>query len=252
MRSRNASFGAWLLEGTGLVLLVVFLLARKVLAIGVRAIGILAMVLLVLAFTRIPFDAHRSLGTAAGECEGAVDHIVVLGGSGMPSGPELLRLHKAAQVAMEFPNARVLVVHPQDAMVIGAMVQELVLRGVPFAHIELLSAGENTREQALLCAARWAGEELTIALVTAPENMYRSVLAFRRAGLPRVCGMPAWDHAMHHDFRYRHAALGGKAYLPDVSAAPGVRYTFWNYLKLEITCLREYVAIAYYRLNGWL
>lgn len=252
MSTRTTSFRTRLSGGAAVVLLVSFLLVKRVLGTTVQAVGILAMVMLLLAFTRIPFDAHRSLGTTAGECAGAVDHIVVLGGSGMPSGPELLRLHRAAQVAMEFPRAKVLVVHPQDATVIGAMVQELVLRGVPLTRIEVLPAGENTREQALLCAKRWMGEEHSIALVTAPENMYRSVLAFRRAGLARVCGMPAWDHAMRHDFRYRHAALGGKAYMPDVSAAAGVRYTFWNYLKLEVTCLREYVAIAYYRLNGWL
>jgi hypothetical protein len=57
---------------------------------------------------------------------------------------------------------------------------------------------------------------------------------------------------MHHEFGYAHKAIGGKPYVPDVSRAPGFRYTFWNYLKLEVTCLREYVAIAYYRLNGWL
>lgn len=252
MSTRTASFSKRLLERIGVVLLVTFVLVRRALAFGVMAIGILAIVLLALACTRIPFDAHRSLGTAAGECAGAVDHIVVLGGSGMPSGPELLRLHKAAQLADAFPEVKLLVVHPQDSVVIGAMVQELVLRGVPLARIEVLPAGENTREQALLCASRWIGEERTIALVTAPENMYRSVLAFRRAGLTQVCGIPAWDHAMDHDFRYRHAAIGGKAYLPDVSAEPGLRYTFWNYLKLEITCLREYVAIAYYRFNGWI
>lgn len=252
MSTRTAFFSAWLSGGAGVVLLVSFLLMKRVLKTTVRAMGILAMVLLVLAFTRIPFDAHRSLGTAAGECAVAVDHIVVLGGSGMPSGPELLRLHRAAQVALEFPKAKILVVQPQDAAVIAAMVQELMLRGVRLTRIEVLPAGENTREQALLCARRWTGEEGSIALVTAPENMYRSVQAFRRAGLARVCGIPAWDHAMDHHFRYDHAALGGRSYLPDVSAAPSVRYTFWNYLKLEVTCLREYVAIAYYGLNGWL
>lgn len=214
--------------------------------------GILGLVLVILAFTRIPFDAHRWLGSAAGECEGRVELIVVLGGSGMPSGPELLRLHRAAALAMEVPDAYLLVIHPQDTPVIDAMVFELVLRGVDAGRISVLPAGDNTREQALLCARHLEGQEGSIALVTAPENMYRSVLAFRKAGLEKVCGVPAWDHASQHTFRYGHRNIGGKAYLPDVSEAPGLRYTFWNYLKLEITCLREYAAIAYYRLNGWL
>jgi uncharacterized SAM-binding protein YcdF (DUF218 family) len=215
-------------------------------------LGVIGSVLLVLAFTRIPFDAHRWLGTAAGECATPMDHIIVLGGSGMPSGPELLRLHQAAAVALEMPQADLLVVHPQDSSVVNAMVGELVLRGVDHDRIAVLPAGDNTREQALLCASRWAGQEGSFALVTAPENMYRTIRAFQRAGLKNVCGVPAWDHASDHDFKYGHRKIGGRTYVPDVSDAPGLRYTFWNYLKLEITCLREYVAIVYYRLNGWL
>ncbi len=31
-----------------------------------------------------------------------------------------------------------------------------------------------------------------------------------------------------------------------------IRYNFWNYLKLEITVLREYMAITWYWLRGWI
>lgn len=213
--------------------------------------GAMALLLALLAFTSVPFHMHRWLGTAAGECRGAPGRIVVLGGSGMPSGPELLRLHRAADLAHELPMAAVLVVHPGDGAVRRAMVDELVLRGVAHGRIEVLDRGDNTREQAMLCASRWPGEMGAIALVTAPENMYRSVQAFRKAGLPGTCGAPAWDHAMDHGFRYDHRAIGGRAYTPDVSGAPLLRYTFWHHVRLEVTCLREYVALAYYRLNGW-
>jgi hypothetical protein len=57
---------------------------------------------------------------------------------------------------------------------------------------------------------------------------------------------------MFIDLGYGHRRIGGKAWVPDVSQEAGLRYTFWNYLKLEITCLREYVAIAYYWLNDWI
>ncbi len=238
----------WLLARSGSLLDLVL----SALGTMIKATGVLALIMVALAFTRLPFDAHRWLGSAAGGCELPVDGIIVLGGSGMPSGPELLRLRHAAEVATSFPKAKVLVVHPGEETVVRQMVMELVLRGVGMERIEVLPAGENTREQALLSTAIWDGGGRATALVTAPENMYRSVLAFRKAGMANVCGEPAWDHASHHDFRYRHGAIGGKAYVPDVSSAPGIRYTFWNYLKLEVTCMREYVAIAYYRLNGWL
>ncbi|MFN3876318.1 MAG: hypothetical protein ACK4L7_10455, partial [Flavobacteriales bacterium] len=73
-----------------------------------------------------------------------------------------------------------------------------------------------------------------------------------KAGFSAACGAPAWDQAMAHPFDYEHHAIGGKPWLPDVSAYPGLRYTFWNYLKLEVACLRESAAIAYYGLNDWI
>jgi hypothetical protein len=214
--------------------------------------GMVAVVLVVLAFTRLPYDAHRVLGTAAGECTGQVDLLVVLGGSGMPSGAELRRLHHAAELAASHPAAELWVIHPGDPAVIAAMVAELEWRGVAPGRIRRLNEGDNTRAQALAVLREVGGRPLRIALVSAPENMYRSVKTFRRAGFRQVCGAPAWDHAMDHDFTYAHKRIGGKAFVPDVSTATDLRYTFWNYLKLEITCLREYAAIAYYALNGWI
>jgi uncharacterized SAM-binding protein YcdF (DUF218 family) len=218
----------------------------------ISATGVLALLMILLAGTRIPFDAHRWLGTALGQCKGGVDAIVVLGGSGMPSGPELLRLHRAATLATEFPSVPVVVIHPDTADAMRQMVQELVLRGVEQGRITRLTEGENTREQALVFVRSFPGKDGHVALVTAPENIYRSVLAFRKAGVGGACGVPAWEHAMFHDFDYAHEAIGGKAWTPDISQKTGLRYTFWNYLKLEITCLREYAAIAYYKLNGWI
>ena len=39
--------------------------------------------------------------------------------------------------------------------------------------------------------------------------------------------------------------------MPEVGNNLNIRYNFWNYLKLEITCLREFSAIAYYKIE-WL
>jgi hypothetical protein len=85
------------------------------------ALGIVALVMIVLAFTRVPYDLHRWLGTAGGPCSEPPQAIVVLGGSGMPSGPELLRLYHAAGLAAVEPQAVVFVVHPGDTAVIQRM-----------------------------------------------------------------------------------------------------------------------------------
>lgn len=213
--------------------------------------GIVGMILVLGACTRYPYDLHRWLGRGAGACTATPNAIVVLGGSGMPSGPELLRLHRAAHLAREAPKAMVFVIQPDTGSTMRQMVEELELRGTAAHRIVPVPFGENTREQALILARVQDKRWRRIALVTAPENMYRSVRAFQKAGVKGVCGEAAWEQAMDHDFAYRHKAIGGKAWAPDVSDNTGLRYTFWNYLKLEITCLREFVAIAYYRLNGW-
>ena len=216
-------------------------------------VGGLTAVMLVLAFTRIPFDAHRWLGTAGGLCSGSPDAVIVLGGSGMPSGPELMRCDLAADLAHSYAGVQVVMLLPQDTGLAAAMQQELVTKGVAPEKITAVLNGRNTREQALILVAD-SGDWLhrSITLVTAPENMYRSLLTFRKAGFTHVCGSPAFDHALFDDLRYAHGRIGGKAYVPDVSSNMDLRYDFWNRLKLEITCMREYTALAYYKLNGWI
>ncbi|MBK7946160.1 MAG: YdcF family protein [Flavobacteriales bacterium] len=226
--------------------------ARPLIRLGVFASGALLILMVALAFTRLPFDAHRWLGMAGEECLAPARAIVVLGGSGMSSGPELLRLHRAAQLASDWPHAEVLIVHPGDSAVLLTMCDELKVRGVDSARVGRINAGENTREQALLVADRLKEGNGRIAIVTAPENMRRTVRAFRNAGVQEACPAPAWDHAMFHGFEYDHARIGGKAWAPDMAQHTALRYTFWNYLKLEVTCIREWIAMAYYRLNGWI
>ena len=45
--------------------------------------------------------------------------------------------------------------------------------------------------------------------------------------------------------------LGGNEAIPSIESVK-MRYTFFNYLKLEITCAREYFALAYYKIKGWI
>ncbi len=215
--------------------------------------GVFGLLMLVLAFTTVPYRAHRWLGLAGGELRSAPDGILVLGGTGMPSGSELIRLHTAATLAIENPQVEVFVVHVADTAVLDAMRTELELRGVGRERIVLVGGGGNTREQALSVAERSGtrrGEQW--ALVTAPENMYRTLGTFRKAGLTRVQGVPAFDRPLFLDLDYDHGRLGGKALVPDVSGSLSVRYDLWHHLRLEVLCLREYMAIAYYKLNGWM
>jgi uncharacterized SAM-binding protein YcdF (DUF218 family) len=216
-------------------------------------LGLVALLMAVLAFTSIPFRAHRWLGTAGGLCDQVPEMIILLGGSGMPSGPELMRCNKAAQWAVRYPASRVLMVLPVDTGLADAMVKELGIKGVAPSRVDLLMHGRNTREQALDVAAAFPGSlDRPTAVVTAPENMYRTLLTFRKLGFTDIAGAPAFDHALFDDLAYGYRGIGGKPYVPDVSGSMSLRYDFWNRMKLEITCLREYAALAYYKLNGWI
>src|SRR5688572_7905703 len=90
-------------------------IARKTLVI----LGCFFLILLVLAFTRIPFDVHRWLGSENSEFDFEPTAIVMLGGSGMPSESNLIRLFYVKELALNFPQARIFILHPQDSSVVA-------------------------------------------------------------------------------------------------------------------------------------
>lgn len=215
--------------------------------------GIFSFVLLVFSFTRVPFDIHWWLGKNGSEYYFKPDHIVFLGGSGMPSESNLIRIYYTSALAKKHPKAKVLVAHPIDEEVIALIRLEMIQKGIDSSRIEIEKRGTNTREQAITIAEDFP-EMLNqnIVLVTSPENMMRTVKVFWKAGFKHVGGEPAFENAMFVDLAYNHIKVGGKKYSPDVSSNLALRYNFWNYLKLEITCLREFVALGYYKFNGWI
>lgn len=215
--------------------------------------GMVFIVLAILAFTRLPFDMHRNLG----ECDSGYfftpEVILMLGGGGMPSESNLIRLYYTAQMAERYPHSRIIVAHPTDTSVAGQMRDYLLQAGVDQERISFMMKGTNTREQALYTSELFPElQNSKIVLVTSPENMYRSIKVFRKLKFQEIGGEPAFENAMFVDLKYNHQKAGGRVYVPDVSGSNGLRYNFWNYLKLEITCIREYVAITYYKLNGWI
>lgn len=215
--------------------------------------GVLGLLALVLAFTSLPFHVHRWLALAGGELLGPADHIIVLGGSAMPSGGELMRVYKAAELGHASAASMIWLVHTGDTATLCAMQEELRLRGIPACRVQRVIGGGNTREQALNMWDRM-GQERTgsLALVSVPEHMYRALATFRKVGFSRIQGAPALEQALFVPLSYAHRGIGGRAMMPDVSNNLSLRYDLWNNLKLELTCLREIFALGYYKMNGWL
>jgi uncharacterized SAM-binding protein YcdF (DUF218 family) len=216
-------------------------------------LGVFFFILSVLAFTSVPYEINRWLGTSDSDYNFTPDAIVFLGGSGMPSEANLMRIYYTSFLTTQFPKAKVFIVHPKDTSTIADMRVELILHKVDSTHIYIEKRGTNTREQALTLAEDY--KELLsqkIVVVTSTENMRRTVKTFRKAGFKQVGGQSSFETAMFADLKFDFKKAGGKMLVPDVSGNMALRYNYWNYLKLEITCLREFVALGYYKLNGWI
>ena len=95
-------------------------------------------------------------------------------------------------------------------------------------------------------------EEKHITIITSPEHIKRSVLTFKKLGFSRSNGYPAFHRAIESDIKYENKDIGGKKYLPDVGNNVAIRYRFWTHLKYEILIMREFLALFYYKLNGWI
>ncbi|MFM7054990.1 MAG: YdcF family protein [Bacteroidota bacterium] len=227
----------------------------RFLKFSIYTFGFVFLLMLALSFTSLPFYWHRWLGESM-QTDYAISEkpscIVMLGGGGMPSESNLIRLYYCAQLANEFPDAKLVIAHPPDSSVSNQMVRFLHVLGVDISRISFSHEGTNTRAQAMGLTNVLPNKKLTMAMVTAPENMRRSVLAFNKVGFEKVIAVPAFENAMFLDLDYDFRKIGGRAYVPDVSASNGLRYDFWNYLKLEIICIRETFALVYYRINGWI
>jgi len=217
------------------------------------SLGVFSILIIGISFTRIPFDIHRWLGTEGNTYFFKPDHIVFLGGSGMPSESNLIRIYYVVALAQKYPASKVLIVHPIDDAVIHLMCKEIIQKGIDSSRIEIEKRGANTREQAIVIAEDFS-EMLTQnnLIVTSPENMRRTLKVFRKVGFKHIGGESAFENAMFVDLTYDHKELGGKKYSPNVSSNLTLRYNFWNQLKLQITCMRELAALGYYKLNGWI
>ena len=219
-------------------------------------IGIFFFVCLVLAFTEQPYWGYHWLGTSKSELKWEPKHIILLGGGGMPSQSNLMRSWYTEKAAKSFPQAKVIVAMPglitDTLSTPQRMKLELIQRGVSADRINFESNGTNTRSQALECQRIIKMQE-PLLLVTSPEHMRRAVLCFKKVGFEKVNALPAFENAAEADFSFIDDELGGnKTLVPDVGNNMNMRYQMWNHLKYEILIAREFFALSYYKLRGWI
>jgi uncharacterized SAM-binding protein YcdF (DUF218 family) len=231
--------------------------------------GSLTLILLLLCFTSAPFWRWYNLGTKKAGVHRPPDFIVVLGGGGMPSESGLMRTWYAAKAANYFTRSKVIVALPGDTSdslsSVRLMVKELVIRGIEPGRIMIEDSGTNTRAEALQIqklSTKDKGQstkelsivncQLSILIITSPEHLYRSVLAFKKAGFMKVDGIPAFERTIETDLSFTDNRLGGRKWLPGIGENIAIRYRFWTQLHYEELVIREYLAIAYYWMKGWI
>lgn len=228
----------------------------RILRIFFVTAGIFFLICIALAFTTLPYWGIHWLGASKTELKWKPETIVLMGGAGMPGQENLIRGWYAGKAAASFPEAKILIAMPgelEDSMSTPQkMKNELLLRGIEHGKIIFENNGTNTRSQALNCKKILKASE-PVLLITSPEHTRRSVLCFQKAGFEKVNALPAFENASEADFTFRDDELGGnKTLVPDVGQSISLRYQVWNHLKYEITIAREVIALAYYKIRGWI
>jgi uncharacterized SAM-binding protein YcdF (DUF218 family) len=222
------------------------------------SLGILTLIAILLSFTDCPFWAYYWLGTHNSEMKSNPNLIVVMGGGGMPSSDGLMRCYYAADIALEYPDARVIIAVPSDTSLHEEspellMANELIMRGIDSSRISFEPTGYNTRTQALnilTLLGEVASDTCAIRIVTSPEHILRAVATFRKVGFAKVGGMPSFEEAIGEKLLIKKQKNKINADID--SQALNLRYNTWNYLKYEITVLREWIALTYYKFRGWI
>lgn len=228
----------------------------RILKYVVFSLGIIFILMLILASTTIPFYAWYKLGMQKSGTINDPKYIVLLGGNSIPSENGLLRTYYASMLSEKFPQAQIIVAIPGDLNdrtdAPRLFENELMRRCSPEKPVMLVNKGGNTREQALETAKKISVKS-SITLVTSPEHMYRSVLAFRKAGFTDVTGLPTFEQSLDESsVFFNDSELKGNKMMPPIGKNLQVRYQFWHHLKLEIVVVREYCALTYYKIRGWI
>lgn len=223
----------------------------KTIIIAFSILGILFFVMIALAFTSAPFYMHFRLGQSPNDND-VISHpkqVVMFGGAGMPSEDNLMRLYHTAALARHY-EVPVLLVHPEDSLCQAEMARLLRQGGID--SVLYMTEGANTRTQALGLIAHYP--ELSkeqFIVVTSPEHVRRTVKCLNKVGFNNVIGKAAYPATVDFDLSLKTQRLEGNEAIPSVESVK-MRYTFFNYLKLEIICLREYFALGYYKIKGWI
>ncbi len=230
---------------------------KKVLFIGVISWFSLTILMLAISFTSLPFWGIHHLSKPGSAYSFEPEYIIFMGGSGFPGKSSLMRIYYTSKLAHEYPEAKIIAAFPGDPKKSNGMLsnisREFKIRGIDSTRIIFEPQGTNTRWQAMEIKENIItnpGDNMVI--VSSPAHIYRAVKVFSSLGFKNIGSFACFERNINVSLQFDSEDIEGKAYLPDIGANQQLRYQFWNHLKYEIVLLREYAAITYYFLQGWI
>ncbi|MDO8896690.1 MAG: YdcF family protein [Bacteroidales bacterium] len=217
--------------------------------------GWIFVVMIALSFTDYPYLAYHWLGTSKIEKIDDPNYIVLMGAGGMPGPQGLLRCYYAALVAEKYPQSKIIVALPADSASFEdsdhfAMINELLRWGIDSERILSEIKGINTFTQAANIKQIAENTEAKVLVITSPEHMYRSILTFKKAGFGTVTGVATFENSFDEELLIEDTIKGKKSSKPERNL--DLRYNMWSYLQYEIIVMREFTAITYYKLMGYI
>ncbi|MCH7534770.1 MAG: YdcF family protein [Bacteroidetes bacterium] len=229
-------------------------LAKKITRYLLIATGCFFLILLTLSFTTLPFWMYYDLGAHEEKLAQNPEYIILLGAGGMPSAENLMRIHTTCAAAANFPYAKIVVALPGDTTdkesSVMLMREEIMAKGISRDRIILESRGANTRSQSFE-VGKLIPKNAPCIIVTSMYHMYRSIGTFRKEGFSNLGSQSAYEIPLEGNLVYDDDELGDNGMI-DMSENTQLRYQFWIHLKYELLVIREYLAIAYYKMKGWM
>lgn len=219
-------------------------------------LGVSFFTMILLSFTDLPYLGIHWLGTHECKPIEKVDYVVLMGAGGMPGPESLIRSYYTAQIADSFPDSKVIIAFPvnEDSRYQGseneALSFELLKRGIAAERILAETKGTNTFTQAEGIMKIINDPNVSLVIVSSPEHIYRCIKTFKKQGFLNVNGLPTFEQSTNDGVFYSEKEK--KTGKREMERNLMLRYNMWSYLQYEIILLREYTALGYYKLRGYI
>ena len=212
-------------------------------------LGIIFLILIFLGFTERPFWAYYALSSPQEELKTPPEEIVLMGADGMPSKKNLIRCYFTIEAAKTYPETRIIIALPQPDTTkpddnLLKMRNEFTAKGIDSSRIVFETTGINTYSQVKNMCERLNPEE-SILVITSPEHMKRTLLCFKKQGFKNISGQASFGNDINPE-------LLKQAEGDYVSGSLTLRYNIWTQFQYEIIVAREYMALLYYKIKGWI